>query len=59
MEAGVKRRALTVPEAAASVGVSRATIYRWITSGQLASVKIGGIRRVTPEAIDTMLKEAA
>jgi excisionase family DNA binding protein len=55
----LERRALTIPEAAASIGVSRATLYRLMESGRLASVKLGGCRRITPEAIDAMLKEAA
>jgi excisionase family DNA binding protein len=55
----LERKALTVIEAAETVGVSRATVYRWLDNGTLSSVKLGGLRRILPEAIDNMLKEAA
>lgn len=42
---------LTVPEAMAVLRVSRATIYDLIRSRQLATVKIGRLRRVPRSAI--------
>lgn len=40
-----------VPEVMEYLGMSRPTVYRYIRSGQLKSVKIGGLRRVTESAL--------
>jgi excisionase family DNA binding protein len=37
---------LTVPEAAAALGVSRSVFYQLILAGEIRSVKIGRSRRV-------------
>ena len=37
---------LKVPEAAAQLGISRATLYELIAAGTLPSVKVGGCRRI-------------
>jgi excisionase family DNA binding protein len=37
---------LTVEDAALELGVSRTTVYELIRSGQLASVKVGTLRRI-------------
>jgi excisionase family DNA binding protein len=37
---------LSVREAAALVGVSERTIYRWCAEGTIESIRIGGTRRV-------------
>jgi excisionase family DNA binding protein len=37
---------LTVPEAAAALGVSRSVFYQLILAGEIQSVKIGRSRRV-------------
>jgi len=52
-----RRRAYTVRETQQILKVSRATIYRMFREGALASIKIGGCRRVTDEAIDAVLDE--
>lgn len=53
----------TVDEAAASLRVSRWTVYNLIRSGQLRTVKIGRRRLVPPaalhECIELLRKEAA
>ena len=42
---------LKVPEAAAALRISRASIYRLFDAGELAWVQIGASRRVTSEEI--------
>ncbi|MFB8763814.1 helix-turn-helix domain-containing protein [Nocardiopsis alba] len=51
----VPRVALTVEEAAQSLGISRATAYRRIADGRLRSVKVHGVRRVPVEALGEFL----
>jgi excisionase family DNA binding protein len=43
--------AVTPPEAAALLGVSRATVYNLIARGELRSVKIGASRRIRVDAL--------
>jgi excisionase family DNA binding protein len=50
-----QRRALSIKEAAATCGVSRATLYRLIADGRLTTVKILGRRLVPAVAIDALL----
>jgi len=47
---------LTVPEAADALGISRATIYRLLASGALASVTVGRCRRIHAKAIDAFVR---
>jgi excisionase family DNA binding protein len=49
-----ERRALSINEAAASRGLSRATIYRLIKQKRLATLKIGARRLVPIAAIDAL-----
>jgi excisionase family DNA binding protein len=51
-------RLLDVDQAAQALGVSRATVWRRIRSGSLASVKIGWRRRIPVGAISTSTAEA-
>jgi excisionase family DNA binding protein len=51
----LERLALSVPEAARTCGLSRATLYRLIAEGRLKTLKIGARRLVRPEAIDALL----
>jgi excisionase family DNA binding protein len=53
-----ERKALSVVEAGRAVGISRATIYRLIDQGRLASVKIGSRRLVPVGEIDALLAKA-
>ena len=53
--ATLERRALSVQETARAVGVSRATVYRWIEQKRLATLKIGARRLVPVAAIDALL----
>ena len=45
------RALLTIPETAASLQVSRATVYRLVKDGSLQVVKVRGLTRVRPSAI--------
>lgn len=44
-------RYLTTGEVALALGVSETSVKRWIAGGQLPSRLIGGMRRVTQEAL--------
>jgi len=48
-------RLLSVNQAAAEIGFSRAKVWQWISSGRLGSVKVDGARRVRPEDIDAFM----
>ena len=47
-----RRLLLTVEEAAEWLGVGRSLMYQLIGSGQVRSVRIGRLRRVTPDALN-------
>ena len=53
------RRAFSIVETARVCGLSRATLYRLIASGRLATINVGARRFVRPEAIDALLREGA
>ncbi len=55
----VELRALSIIEAARASGLSRATLYRSIASGQLKTVKIGARRLVPVHALDALLNGGA
>ena len=55
----VARRGLSVREASARGGWSRATTYRLIKCGKLKSSKVLGRRIITLEAVDVVLAEGA
>ncbi|MCX4675558.1 helix-turn-helix domain-containing protein [Streptomyces sp. NBC_01433] len=46
---------LTVAEAARRLGVGRTKLYEYISSGEIASVKIGRLRRIPTEAVGEFL----
>lgn len=58
-ESAPQRLALTVDEAAASLGISRAYLYKLVKAGDIETVKIGRSRRVTPDAIRAFLATKA
>ncbi len=43
---GEGRLLVTPEEAAAALAVSRARVYAWLATGELASVKLGASRRI-------------
>jgi excisionase family DNA binding protein len=54
-----ERRALSIEETAEACGLSRATLYRLIADGRLATLKIGARRLVPVSAIDALLNGGA
>lgn len=50
-----ERRALRPKEAAKAYGIGRVTLYEWMKSGKLSSVKIGGVRLIPVEALETLI----
>jgi excisionase family DNA binding protein len=59
----VTKLLLTVPEAAAALGISRSKLYQLIAAGAVRSVRIDGSRRVPVESLTTyihqLMEEAA
>jgi excisionase family DNA binding protein len=53
------RRALSIKETAEACGLSRATLYRLMADGKLATLKIGARRLVPVVAIDALLSGGA
>lgn len=47
--------ALTVAEAARRIGMGRTKLYEYVSSGEIASVKIGSLRRIPAEAVNEFL----
>jgi excisionase family DNA binding protein len=48
----VEQLLFTIDETADVLGVSRATVYRLLKTGQLVGVRVGRLRRVTRQALD-------
>ena len=51
-------RFLTVAEVAATMRVSKMTVYRLVHNGELPAVRVGRSFRVAEEAVHTYLQEA-
>lgn len=49
---GVPRLLLTPEEAAQALGIGRTKLYRLLAEGFLPSIRIGGSRRISTEALD-------
>lgn len=49
------RLLLSVDEAAQTMGISRATVYELLASGELASLKIGARRLIACETIESFI----
>ncbi|MFJ6434689.1 helix-turn-helix domain-containing protein [Streptomyces sp. NPDC091416] len=47
--------ALTVTEAARRIGIGRTKLYEYVSSGEIASIKIGSLRRIPAEAVNDFL----
>jgi excisionase family DNA binding protein len=50
-----RRRTLTVEEAAAVLGISRAGAYRLVSSGELPSLRLGARVLITDTTIERLL----
>lgn len=48
---------LTVDEVAKMLQVSRVTVYTFINSGKLESIKIGKSRRITRAAVEQFMRD--
>lgn len=57
MTTGADVSAYTVPQVAERIGVSERTVWRWVTSGGLPSVRLGTkLVRVLPHDLDAWLQ---
>ena len=50
------RLLLTVEEAAERIGICRSNMFKLIRQGDVESVKIGRLRRVTPSALEDFVR---
>lgn len=53
----VPRLLLTVEEAADRVGICRSNMFKLIRQGDVRSVKVGRLRRVTPAALEDFVRQ--
>jgi excisionase family DNA binding protein len=51
------RLLLTVEEAADRIGICRANMFKLIRQGDVKSVKVGRLRRVTPAALEDYVRQ--
>jgi excisionase family DNA binding protein len=49
------RLAYRVPEVCRMLGISRATFYRRVTTGELSVKKLGGVSLVTRESLERLI----
>jgi excisionase family DNA binding protein len=59
VESTVERLALTVEEAAQALGVSRSTMYGFVSSGEIRSIKLGKCRRIPVDALAELIQRKA
>ena len=50
------RLLLTVEEAAERIGICRSNMFKLIRRGEIQSVRVGRLRRVTPEALEDFVR---
>ena len=53
------RLLLTVEEAADRIGICRSNMFKLIRQGDVKSVKVGRLRRVTPAALEDFVRQLA
>ena len=53
---GAPRLLLTVEEAAERIGICRSNMFKLIRRGEIQSVKVGRLRRVTPAALEDFVR---
>jgi excisionase family DNA binding protein len=51
------RLLLTVEEAADRIGVCRSNMFKLIRQGDVRSVKVGRLRRITPAALEDFVRQ--
>jgi excisionase family DNA binding protein len=54
-EANARKRLMSVEEARHDLGIGRTKFYELVKFGRLKTIKIGRLRKVTPEAIETLI----
>jgi excisionase family DNA binding protein len=55
--AEMPRLLLTVEEAAQRIGICRSNMFKLIREGEVRSVKVGRLRRVTPAALEDFVRQ--
>jgi excisionase family DNA binding protein len=50
-----EKRLLTVDDCARRLGIGRSHTYAYVLRGEIASVKLGRNRRITPEALEAFI----
>jgi excisionase family DNA binding protein len=50
------RLLLTVEEAAERIGICRSNMFKLIRRGEIQSVRVGRLRRVTPDALEDFVR---
>ena len=55
--APIERRALRINDAAAAYGVGRSTLYKLMSEGKLATVKVAGRRLVPCDNMEALLRQ--
>jgi excisionase family DNA binding protein len=53
---GPPRLLLTVEQAAERIGICRSNMFKLIRRGEVQSVRVGRLRRVTPEALEEFVR---
>jgi excisionase family DNA binding protein len=53
---GPPRLLLTVEEAAERIGICRSNMFKLIRRGEVQSIKVGRLRRVTPAALEDYVR---
>jgi excisionase family DNA binding protein len=56
--APIKRRALRINDAAAALGIGRSTLYKLMSEGKLATVKVAGRRLVPCDNMEALLRQS-
>lgn len=51
-----EKRLLTVDDCARRLGIGRSHTYAYVLKGEIASLKLGRNRRITPEALDAFIE---
>ena len=54
-----QRLLLTVEEAADRIGICRSNMFKLIRQGEVKSVKVGRLRRITPAALEDFIGKLA
>ena len=56
---GLEQRLYTIAEVAEYLNVSKRTVQRLIAGGKLHASTVGGLKRITPNALTSFLSEGA